>query len=182
MSIFSTATNYPVGTEPGFVVVGDFNKDGKPDIATANYGSKNISILLGTGTGSFGTATNFSVGLSPFSLTLGDFNNDGNLDIASVMKDDSTDLRQVAILLGNGKGSFGTPTSFDTEAVSYSIGVGDFNSNGKLDLVTISRDSSDISIILGRVQAALGLLLNLMRGENRSLPSWKTLMLTASLT
>ena len=80
MSLFSTATNFPVGKNPNSVVVGDFNKDGNPDIATSNNGSNNISILLGTGTGSFGTATNFNIGLSPISLALGDFNSDGNLD------------------------------------------------------------------------------------------------------
>ncbi len=47
MSTFSAATNFPVGTLPNSVVVGDFNKDGKPDIATSNGGSDNISILLG---------------------------------------------------------------------------------------------------------------------------------------
>jgi len=83
MSTFSSATNFPVGTLPNSVVVGDFNKDGKPDIATSNGGgsSNGISILLGTGTGSFGTATNYKSYFD--SLALGDFNSDGNLDIVA---------------------------------------------------------------------------------------------------
>ncbi|MEG4320439.1 MULTISPECIES: FG-GAP-like repeat-containing protein, partial [unclassified Microcoleus] len=159
MSIFSTSTSFPAGTEPNCIVVGDFNKDGKPDLATGNQGTNNISILLGTGTGSFGTPTNFNIGFEPINnLALGDFNNDGNLDIASLMRD-SANLGQAAILFGNGKGSFGTPTSFDTGAYPYydiSIDVGDFNGDGKLDLVTIIRSSSDVSIMLGKGTGSFG--------------------------
>ncbi|NJK70587.1 MAG: VCBS repeat-containing protein [Microcoleus sp. SU_5_3] len=159
MSLFNTATNFPVGTNPNSVVVGDFNKDGKPDIATSNNGSENISILLGTGTGSFGTATNFNIGVSPISLALGDFNSDGNIDIASMWI--SEEKGQVAILLGNGTGSFGAPKSFDTgqddgkSDRGYSIGVGDFNSDGKLDLATI-HDSGNVSTLLGTGTGSFG--------------------------
>jgi FG-GAP-like repeat/RTX calcium-binding nonapeptide repeat (4 copies)/Calx-beta domain/FG-GAP repeat len=145
MSTFSTPTNYPVGKNPYSVVVGDLNKDGKPDLATVNSNSNSISILLGTGTGSFGTATNFNLVFSPgYSLKLGDFNNDGNLDIASGGEGG------VAIWLGNGTGSFGTPTRFDTGDDYQNIDSGDFNGDGKLDLVlTGSIGYSEISILLG---------------------------------
>ncbi|MFM6897556.1 MAG: FG-GAP repeat domain-containing protein, partial [Microcystis panniformis] len=62
---FSPPTNFTVGNRPSSVTVGDFNGDGKSDLATANAGSNNVSVLLGTGTGSFGPATNFSVGITP---------------------------------------------------------------------------------------------------------------------
>jgi hypothetical protein len=154
MSTFSTASNFPVGTSPLSIVVGDFNKDGKPDIATGNYGSNNISILLGTGTGSFDTATNFNIGFSPETLELGDFNNDGNLDIVS---GSNNRVLGVTILLGNGKGSFGTPTSFDTgEATGYSIDSGDFNGDGKLDLVVTHASSGNVSILLGTGTGSFG--------------------------
>jgi FG-GAP-like repeat/RTX calcium-binding nonapeptide repeat (4 copies)/Calx-beta domain len=168
MSIFNTATNFPVGTNPNSVVVGDFNKDGKSDIATSNNGSANISILLGKGTGSFGTATNFNIGLSPISLALGDFNSDGNLDIVSMWI--SGKESRVAILLGNGTGGFGTPTSFDTGADDgssdrgYAIGVGDLNSDGKLDLVTI-HDSGNISTLLGTGTGSFGAPIKVNGGD-----------------
>ncbi|WP_375443160.1 DUF4114 domain-containing protein, partial [uncultured Nostoc sp.] len=63
--------------------VGDFNGDGKLDLAAANLNSNNVSVLLGNGTGGFGTATNFSVGTAPRSVTVGDFNGDGKLDLAA---------------------------------------------------------------------------------------------------
>nr|WP_292737310.1 DUF4347 domain-containing protein [Nostoc sp. JL31] len=80
---FDTATNFSVGTNPQSVIVGDFNGDGKLDLATANVTSNNVSVLLGLGTGGFATATNFSVGTGPRSVTVADFNGDGKLDLAA---------------------------------------------------------------------------------------------------
>src|SRR5262245_61929745 len=59
---FASAVTYGAGTSPFSIAVGDFNADGIQDLATANFGSANISILLGTGSGSFGAATNIAVG------------------------------------------------------------------------------------------------------------------------
>ncbi|NCS05072.1 MAG: VCBS repeat-containing protein, partial [Microcystis aeruginosa G13-11] len=70
-----------VGSRPRSVTVGDFNGDGKSDLATANSYSNNVSVLLGTGTGSFGAAT--TVGINPRSVTVGDFNGDGKSDLAT---------------------------------------------------------------------------------------------------
>jgi hypothetical protein len=64
------------------VAIGDFNGDGIPDLAVANSFSNNVSILLGTGTGTFGAATNFTVSGSPISVAIGDFNGDGMSDLA----------------------------------------------------------------------------------------------------
>ena len=90
------------------MAVGDFNGDGKLDLAVANVGSNNVSILLGTGTGSFGAATNFGVGSDPFSVAVGDFNGDGKLDLAVA----NFNSDNVSILLGTGTGSFGAATNF----------------------------------------------------------------------
>ena len=62
---FAPAGDFPAGSISIGMAVGDFNGDGIPDVAVANVGSNNVSILLGTGTGSFGAATNFAVGSTP---------------------------------------------------------------------------------------------------------------------
>ena len=80
---FQTATSFAVGTNPSSVAVGDFNGDGRPDLAVANFGSSNVSVLLGTGSGGFGAATNFGVGDGPRSVAVGDFNGDGKPDLAT---------------------------------------------------------------------------------------------------
>jgi len=88
-------TRVPVGRGPVSVAVGDFNGDGHLDLAVANGGDNTVSILLGTGTGSFGTATKFAVGHTPDSVAVGDFNGDGHLDLAVANGGDNT----VSILL-----------------------------------------------------------------------------------
>ena len=93
------------------------------DLAVANAGSNNVSILLGNGTGSFGTATNFAAGTTPISVAVGDFNGDTFLDLAVA----NHGSNNVSILLGNGTGSFGTATNFAAGTSPTSVAVGDFN-------------------------------------------------------
>jgi len=91
------------------VAVGDYNGDGRPDLTVANLNSDNVSILLGSGTGSFGPATNFPVGAGPESVAVGDFNGDGHPDLA--VANNGSD--NVSILLNCG----GAPPSPPTPAV-----------------------------------------------------------------
>ncbi|HXE73053.1 MAG TPA: VCBS repeat-containing protein, partial [Candidatus Nitrosotenuis sp.] len=105
---FQAALSLAAGTSPVSVAVGDLNGDNRPDLAVANRGSSNVSILLGNGDGTFGAASNFGAGMDPFSVALGDVNGDGRLDLA-VANNGSND---VSILLGRGDGTFGAATSF----------------------------------------------------------------------
>src|SRR6266852_4120570 len=79
---FGSPTNYPVGTQPDAAATGDFNSDGKPDLAVANYGDGSVSILLGNGDGTFQPANNIAVGKNLVSIAVGDFNGDNRLDVA----------------------------------------------------------------------------------------------------
>src|SRR5207248_5496380 len=79
---FGAAANYATGTNPWSVAVGDFNRDGNPDLAVASFGSNNVAVRMGDGTGGFGAATNYTVGTGPISVAVGDFNRDGNPDLA----------------------------------------------------------------------------------------------------
>ena len=81
-SQFKKPTFYPVGMEPQVVVAADFNNDGILDLATADFTSEDVSILIGKGNGTFRRAHQFSTTLGPSALAVGDFNGDGNLDIA----------------------------------------------------------------------------------------------------
>ena len=73
---FVAPSNYPAGTNPYSVAVGDFNADGRPDLAVANEGSNNLSILLGNLSGTFQAPVNNAVGTRPYSVAVGDFNAD----------------------------------------------------------------------------------------------------------
>ena len=143
---FAAGTNFAAGGYPVSVAVGDFNGDGKQDLATANHDSPgSVSILLGDGAGGFGPATNFSVGNGPTSVTVGDFNGDGNQDLA-IANDITND---VSILLGDGAEGFGPATNFGAGTTPASVAVGDFNGDGKQDIVVANLGSNNVSILLG---------------------------------
>jgi hypothetical protein len=119
---FSTDVNYPADIYVSSIITEDFNGDGFIDLATANSRSNDVSILLGTGTGTFGATTNFALGINPSSpsnfgsICSADFNNDGFKDITVTNAGYDT---AVFILLGTGTGSFGTPTYIHTENSTF---------------------------------------------------------------
>ena len=113
------------------LVAGDFNGDGRPDLAVANSGSDDISVLLGNGDGTFQAPVRIAAGASPTSLVAGDFNGDGRPDLA-VANFDSNDM---SVLLGNGDGTFQTQVTVrGGDSVPTSLVAGDFNGDGRPDL------------------------------------------------
>jgi uncharacterized repeat protein (TIGR01451 family) len=148
--------DFVVQPRPQYVAVSDFNSDGRNDLATANSTSNNVSILLGTGTGSFGAATNFPVGSNPFSVAVGDFNSDGRSDLATANQSSNN----VSILLGTGTGSFGAATNFPVGSNPFSVAVGDFNSDGRSDLAVTNQTSHNVSILLGTGTGSFGAATN----------------------
>jgi len=142
-----------VGNRPVFIAQADFNNDGKPDIATLNYGSNTISVLLSNGDGTFQPQIVSPAGGSSTLgklIGVGDFNGDGKIDIVSANTIDSVEST-VNIVLGNGDGTFGPATSFDCAYRPDSLSVADINGDGNLDVVTTSLSGS-ISILLGNGQ------------------------------
>jgi len=147
---FLPAVPYGAGTNPNEVQVGDFNGDGKLDIAVANFSSNNVSILLGNGDGTFQNAHNFPAGTNPAALTVADFNGDGKLDLA-VANYGSGD---VSVLLGNGDGTFNTQTRYPAGSLPNSIAAADFNNDGAPDLV-VANKGGNVSILLNRAGSTL---------------------------
>src|SRR5215831_19722442 len=81
---FAAPVSYPVGTRPSIIITGDFNGDGKPDLAVANAGNNDISVLLNNGGGTFKAAVNSPAGASPLGMVAGDLNGNGKLDIVVI--------------------------------------------------------------------------------------------------
>jgi hypothetical protein len=136
--------------------VGDFNKDGVPDLAVANKGEPvlglkgDVSVLLGNGDGSFQAALTFTVGKYPGSVAVGDFDGDGVPDLA--VANGGSD--SVSVLLGNGDGTFHKARNFATGAHPVSVVVSDFNADGVPDLAVVVNAS--VSGAVGRASVLLG--------------------------
>lgn len=150
------AATIGTGTYPGIypspVVAGDFNQDGKLDLAVANLVSDNITILLGNGDATFRTPLDYSTGSGPHSLAIGDFNGDGKLDLVTANNGplgSGQPGNTVSVLLGNGDGTFQAAVNYGTGSGPWALAVGDFNGDGKLDVVTANIASNSISVLLG---------------------------------
>jgi RHS repeat-associated protein len=141
---FRAAVPYVTGTSPYGVVVGDFNGDGKPDLAVANFGDNTVSILKGNGDGTFAAAVAYATAYFPDGVAIGDFNGDGKLDLAVV-----SDNANVSILLGHGDGTFGAATNFTTGSGSASVAVADFNGDGRSDLAIVNRFDNNLVLLIG---------------------------------
>ncbi len=134
--------DYAIGNSPRFVIAGDFNGDGKTDLAVANIGSNTISILLGNGDGTFQSHVDYPAGASPVSIVAGDFNRDGKLDLAVA----NSGSNSISILLGNGDGTFRSHVDYATSFAPTSVATADFNGDGKLDLAVADLN---VSVLLG---------------------------------
>ena len=128
------------------MVVGDFNGDGKVDLAVTNATDNKVSILLGNGDGAFQPQATYNVGGQPGPIAVGDFNGDGKLDLAVGNLTGQT----ISVLIGNGDGTFRPQVTYSTSGVMpISIAVGDFTGDGKLDIVIADYPYSTMQIMIG---------------------------------
>jgi uncharacterized repeat protein (TIGR01451 family) len=133
-SALGTPTSYVVSVFPASPTVGDFNRDGKPDLALtnsalSNTASSSIKVLLGAGDGEFQPAVSYSINGSVNGLAGADFNGDGKEDL--VVAAGGSPM----LLLGNGDGTFQNPIPLSVGLQAASPVAADFNGDGKADLV-----------------------------------------------
>ncbi|MBL8798808.1 MAG: VCBS repeat-containing protein [Planctomycetia bacterium] len=128
---FQNLPRFNTGSAPGAAVLGDFNNDGRLDIATANGFSADISILLAQGDGTFQTEIRVPLSHRPNSIAVGDFNRDGRLDLATAGGDGGG----VSVVYGLGDGTFGQERNFAAGTNPGSLITFDFNGDGLLDLI-----------------------------------------------
>jgi FG-GAP-like repeat len=148
---FDLVNAYGLGEVPLFVRAGDFNHDGKTDIAVTLNNPPKVAVLLGNGDGSFQSPVLYDVEEGPQDLAVADVNNDGNLDLLVVNECGHTSgCRQgtVSVLLGKGDGTLQAQQSYFVGIFPLEVAVADFNADGNPDLVLdlpCGTDSSCVS-------------------------------------
>ncbi|CAF2739210.1 unnamed protein product [Rotaria sp. Silwood2] len=145
MVAYSTGT----GSLPRYVTVGDMNNDNRLDIIMVNYGTNDVIIYFGYKNGVYYEGKPYSIGneAGPISLAIGDFNNDGRSDfvVANLMAD------EIGVFLGYGSELFGSLVTYDVGSGSQprTAAIGDFNSDGKSDIVVANYGTNNVAILLG---------------------------------
>lgn len=146
---FFAGSTYVVSDGVGAVASADFNHDGHADLVITCFDNSQLNLLLGAGDGTFGAPAVFDCGRIPRGLAIADFNSDGNPDVAVASWANDT----VCLKFGDGAGGFLNlgAESIPTGIGPYAIASGDFNRDGRTDLVTADEldDSGTVSVLLG---------------------------------
>ena len=144
---FLLFTNYTTfGSYQNTIVVGDFNGDGKDDLALVNNLDPffSIKVAIGRGDGSFSAPSYYVLAGQPHDLCIGDLNGDGKPDLVVCL--DSSGYT-FCVLMNNGNGTFGAPQYYGN-VKSWSLALGDFNGDGRLDVVAKNYNTNSLMVFL----------------------------------
>lgn len=136
----ATAGNYVMSSVPA-----DLNNDGNKDVVVANYLSKTIGVLFGTGTGSLMPMVSYTLGVTPAPncIAIGDVNSDGNKDVIS----SNQASNDIAVLMGSPSGTLSAPIFYSLSGSPLTIALSDMDGDSNLDIVCSS--STNFAVLKG---------------------------------
>jgi hypothetical protein len=150
-----------VGLYPRALAIGDFNSDGKPDLAVLSRDSASVSILLGKGNGSFAPRHSFAVAKASALIAVADLNRDGKPDLVIPVDPALGKQSAVSVLLGNGDGTFAARHNYSlghgdeaAHGEARALAIADLNGDHRLDIVTADYDH--VRVLLGRGDGSFG--------------------------
>ena len=162
---FGAPKTQAVGSRPVSVAVADFDGDGDEDLAVANMGDgtgpNTVTVLKGTGTGSFDAGSSYAAGHAPSAVVAGDFNGDTIIDLAVADYDfNFQSTANLAILGGDGTGVFGPPSYVNTVSRPIAMVGEDLDGNGRVDLVIGTESGSGVTVLMGATGGGLSAPVN----------------------
>ena len=141
--VFTLAPSPGLGTVPREVAVADVNRDGAPDLISANDVDNTLSVVLNNGSGGFALAAAPSVGNQPESVTTADVNRDGWPDLISANRADST----LTVLTNDGSGGFAPAASPTVGTSPTCVRAADVNGDGWADLISADFDAATLTVL-----------------------------------
>jgi len=123
-------TVFPVGEVPLHLVIADFDRDNRLDIATANGLSNDVTVLLNRGGGSFESAGSFAVGKMPKAAAAADLDGDGDIDLATADQGSN----DITLLLNEGTATFSAGQAISLPDKVFFVIAGDLDDDGDIDL------------------------------------------------
>jgi len=124
--------------------VGEFNGDGKQDLAAAGC-CNTVWALLGNGNGTVATGQAMGVFGFPGWVTVGDLNGDGRQDLVAA----NVNTARITVMLGNGDGTFAAGSEFGTAASPEAVAIGNLDSDGRPDLAVANTGTNTVSVLAG---------------------------------
>ena len=149
-------TSTGVNSLPDWTTLADINGDGKQDLVTSVFGTDSVNVQLGNGDGTFQPATSILIaaGFGPAENHLVSLRGNGTLDLIVA----SFNVNQIAVLLGNGNGTFQSPTFYTVGSATNtptSLTTGDFDHDSNLDVAVANTGDNTVSIFLGNGSGSL---------------------------
>lgn len=154
-SITGASLSLAGSAAPTSIIAADFDRDGKIDIAVAEFSLNQIGVLRGNGDGTFGLQAIYPSGTQPIALVTGDFNADGIPDIAVV----NATGTGTSLLLGTGTGTFLSQIQTGVGTTPEALAAADFDGDGNSDLAVANTGDNNVSILLNQITDTASALL-----------------------